>query len=464
MLPTPCQASSSCARESTARPHRPSRPEDDPFNLAPVDVGTLAPGAIIRSREVELAFMGVVPQKLSAWQLLYRSTDLNGNPEAAITTVLLPEGADPTQPRPLLAYQCAIDAISSKCFPSYAFRRGARSWGAVPPFEFMVIAGILRRGWAVSIADHEGLDGRFGAAREPGYRVLDGLRAALAFEPIGLDASTPIGIMGYSGGGMASSWAVEMAAEYAPELNIVGAALGAPVGDPGQTFIRLNGGPYAGLPAMVVAGLRGGYPGLATVIDRHATGDGLRKLQQLQAITTVSALIKYRNNDFDDYLDTPLADVLATPEVRHVFEDLRLGHRAPACPLLVVQGRHDRMIHVDDVDAQVARYVDGGAAVQYIRDRASGHISLQPLATPLMLRWLSDTFAGRPVPAGTNTVRSVAFSRRSLRGYLAMVAAAMRTWFARPHRQATACDVAFGDSRPSAPRSVIQPLKQARGA
>lgn len=47
---------------------------------------------------------------------------------------------------------------------------------------------------------------------------------------------------------------------YAPELPIVGAVLGSPVGDPGEAFIKLNGGSFAGPPALVVAGLCQAYP------------------------------------------------------------------------------------------------------------------------------------------------------------------------------------------------------------
>ncbi len=411
---------------------RPLRPDFDPFYEPPAGYEALAAGTILRSREVELAFLGRLPQKVQAWQVLYRTCDLNGLPEATVTTLLLPAGAEPGERRVLVAYQCAIDAVSDVCFPSYALRRGARAAGSVPQMELLVLAGVLRRGWVVSVADHEGRRGFFGAAREPGYRALDGVRAALSFAPLGLSPDTQVGVVGYSGGGMASAWAAEMAPDHAPELNLVGAALGAPVGDPGQTFIRLNGGRYAALPALVVAGLRHIYPGLGKVISEHANLEGIRKLKELETLTTVQALHRFRHNDFDDYIDAALADVLATPEILEVFDDLRMGHRTPTCPLLVVQGTHDQMIHVDDVDSLVERYVDRGATVSYVRDRVSEHISLQPIATPAMLDWLADRFAGKPVATGTRTVVSLALSVASLRGYVAMGLAAAKVLLRRP--------------------------------
>lgn len=424
MTVAPSPADSAAPHAAEARPLRPSV---DPFYDAPTGLGLLAPGTVIRSRRVRLAFLGLVPQgRLSAWQLAYRSTDLHGRPEVAVTTVVVPRDRASDEPARMIAYQCAIDAVSDRCFPSYALRVGARAWGALPPFELMIIASLLDRGFVVSIADHEGRSGSFGAPREPGHRVLDGIRAVTAFAPLELEPTTPVGLFGYSGGGMASAWAAEMAPEYAPELRLVGAVLGSPVGDPGEAFLKLNAGPHAGLPALVVAGLRHVYPGLARVIRQHTNLEGRRRLDALEQLTTMGAVLRYAYDDFDDYLDAPLADVLATPEVLEVFNDLRLGNRIPGCPVLVAQSVHDQMIDVADVDAFVERYVDGRAEVLYLRDRLSEHISLMILGLPTMLGWLDDRFAGKVPETGIRTVTSLATSPRSWPGFARLLLGAAK--------------------------------------
>ncbi|MBU1801464.1 MAG: lipase family protein [Actinobacteria bacterium] len=409
---------------------RPARPGDDPFYDAPDDLARLVPGAIVRSRQVRVAFLGLVTQRrLTAWQLAYRSTDLHGRAEVAVTTVLVPREHDPKRPQQLVAYQCAIDAVSDRCFPSYALRPGARAWGALPQFELMIIAGLLDKGYVVSLCDHEGRNGYFAAPREPGYRVLDGIRAATAYPPTGMTRDTPVGLIGYSGGGMASAWAAEMARDYAPEIPIVGAVLGSPVGDPGEAFIKLNGGLNAGLPALVVSGLRHAYPGLGEVVRRHTHADGIRRLDRLQEMTTVEAVVRYAFDDFDDFVDPPLADVLAEPEVIEVFDDLRLGVTAPQCPVLVLQSVHDQIIDVADVDGQVARYVEAGVEVSYLRDRLSEHISLMILGLPTMLTWLERRFQQDPAPVTTRTrtVTSTALSPRAWPGFVRMLGAAAKT-------------------------------------
>jgi alpha-beta hydrolase superfamily lysophospholipase len=237
----------------------------------------------------------------------------------------------------------------------------------------------------------------WGAPYEPGYHVLDGLRAALSSERLGLSPNAPIGLWGYSGGGLASAWAAEMSGTYAPELNIVGAVLGSPVGDLGHTFRRLNGTLMSGLPALVVAALADIYPELDRVIQEHATEEGKALLQRLHQMTTAEAVIRMAGKNIGDMLDQPLEQILDTPEVRHVFEDIKLGAAVPTPPVLIVQAVHDQLISVEDIDALVDAYSAGGADVTYHRDMLSEHLLLHPLSAPMTLRWLRDRFAGRPL-------------------------------------------------------------------
>ncbi len=291
--------------------------------------------------------------------------------------------------------------MSSRCFPSYALRRRAKALGSVSQLEYFLIAAAVAEGWAVSVPDHEGLKGLWGAPYEPGYRVLDGIRAALSSERLGLSAGpsakAPIGLWGYSGGGLASAWAAEMCGAYAPELDIVGAVLGSPVGDLGHTFRRLNGSFLAGLPALVVAALAHTYPDLDRVISEHANEEGRALLESLEKMTTVEAVLRMAGKDMGDYLDEPLEDILSTPEVTYVFDQIRLGAAVPTPPVLLVQAVHDYLIDVDDIDALADAYSSGGARVTYHRDAFNEHMLLHPLSAPMTLRWLTDRFNRRPL-------------------------------------------------------------------
>jgi pimeloyl-ACP methyl ester carboxylesterase len=378
---------------------RPVLPRDDRFYVPPPGYEHAEPGTVLRTRDVELGFLGLIPQKFYATQLLYRTTDRNGAPEATVTTVLVPTERDPVKACPLVSYQCAIDAVTDRCFPSYAMRRGAFAPGALAQFEFLLIAAALAEGWAVSVPDHEGTHGIWGAPYEPGYRILDGLRAATRTERLGISPESPVGLWGYSGGGLATAWAAETCAEYAPEINIVGAVLGSPVGDLGNTFKRLNGSFFAALPTMVIAALSHVYPELKRVIDRHATEEGRSLLASAETMTTAVAVIRLMHKDIDSFIDRPLEEILAEPEVQFVFDDIKLGKATPAPPVLVVQAVHDKIVSVGDIDELTESYRSGGASVTYHRDSFSEHMLLHPMSAPMTLRWLRDRFAGRPLSA-----------------------------------------------------------------
>ena len=383
--------------EDLQRRVRPLLPSDDPFYQPPPGYQHAAPGTVLRSRDVELAFLGLVPQRITATQLLYRTTDLNGRPEATVTTVILPAERAEGEVCPLLSYQCAIDAMTSRCFPSYALRRRARALGSIAQLELLLVNAALAEGWAVSVPDHEGLHGLWGAPFEPGYRVLDGIRAALSSERTALSPEAPVGLWGYSGGGLASAWAAEMVGEYAPELDIAGGVLGSPVGDLGNTFRRLNGGLFSGLPALVVAALAHTYPELDRVIKEHTNEEGQTLLEELEKMTTAEAVVRMVGKNMGDYLDEPLEATLSRPEIAHVFDSIRLGAAVPTPPVLIVQAVHDYLIDVNDIDTLADAYSAGGADVTYHRDAFNEHMFLHPLSAPMALRWLTDRFAGRPI-------------------------------------------------------------------
>ena len=229
--------------------------------------------------------------------------------------------------------------MSSRCFPSYALRRRAKALGSLSAAGALLIAAAVAEGWAVSVPDHEGPEGMWGAPYEPGFRVLDGIRAALSSERFGLSPSAPIGLWGYSGGGLASAWAAEMCGDtrrnwtssaryWAPLL----ATLATP--SAGSTAASCPG-----LPAMVVAALAHTYPGLDKVIKEHTNAEGREVLERWKTMTTVAAVIRMAGKNMGDYLDEPLEDILSTPEVTARLREHQAGRRGTGAADLDRAGR-----------------------------------------------------------------------------------------------------------------------------
>lgn len=409
----------------------PLPPSEDPFCIPPSGYAAASPGTVLRSREVRLAFLGVVDQPVTAYQLLYRTTDMHGAPQATLTTLILPADGRRGVQRPVLSYQCAIDAVTSRAFPSYVLRGQADVWGGFPPLEYPLIARALNNGWAVLVPDHEGQWGSWVAPREPGYCVLDGIRAAQSFEPAGFSSSAPVALWGYSGGGLATGWAAELWADYAPELNVVGAVLGSPVGDPGEVLRDLNGTLFAGLAALGLAALNREHPRLRRIVKAHVDLAGQALLTGMESVSTIGAVARFCLRRFDDYFDRPLDSILAMPAVVELFDELRLGQTAPAMPLLVLQATGDQVINVRHIDALVAEYRDRGAQVTYLRDRLSDHFVLHPVSAPLALNWIADRFADKPVSRSVTRAGALLLSPHTIAGLARLGATALKVALGR---------------------------------
>ena len=104
-------------------------PSQDAFYTQPANISSYAPGDVINSRSIPTNLNGLLsggpsPSIKAAYQYLYRTNDSLGNAIAAVTTLLVPYGADPSK---LLAYQTAYDSANNDCSPSYAFQAGANT-------------------------------------------------------------------------------------------------------------------------------------------------------------------------------------------------------------------------------------------------------------------------------------------------------------------------------------------------
>lgn len=382
----------------------PVQPSVDDFCRAPDGFESTAPGTILRDRPVQLASYSALPFNAQAWQLLYRTTDLAGKPMASVTTVILPAGAPPAGGRPLLSYQMATDSIDPGCAASVAMQPGSGLEAFTSQGQMTFVGQALQRGWAVSVPDHEGPAPRVGTPREPGYVVLDGVRAAEQFAPLGLSgARTPVGLWGYSGGGLASAWAAQVQPTYAPELNVRGFALGSPSPDPAAVVHRLNGTPWAGLQTMVLASTRELFPDAAREIDARLTPAGRAALAAPADQCLASTLVTNLFRDNTGYWTVPLTELLQVPAVAAAVEETKLGGTAPTAPVYLYSGVNDEIVPVATVDRLAETYCAGGTPLTYRRDEASLHATLIMTGAADALNWLGDRIDGVPSAPGCDT-------------------------------------------------------------
>ena len=177
----------------------PTLPSSDPFYSYSGPLGQIAPGTVLRQRTVTIAESGN-GTPISATQVLYRTTGQLGQPTATVATIL----RSATQPlvTKLVSYQTAYDALGSQCDPSYTLQGGNSSY-ATAQDEEQIIVGYLSAGDTVVVPDYEGVRLDWAAGQESGYGTLDGIRAAENLLSLP-QASTPVGMVGYSGGSIAT--------------------------------------------------------------------------------------------------------------------------------------------------------------------------------------------------------------------------------------------------------------------
>jgi len=369
---------------AAAAPLYPS-PDPDPFYWAPPDLAHHGDGDVLRARLVPATgFPGA-----TAWQLLFRSQNSAGGPIAAMTTVLLPLGGGMN--RPLLSYQAFINSLGTQCAPSHTLFNGQ-----LP--EATALNLFLSRGWAVAVPDHLGPTSAYGAAQLGGRLTLDGIRAAKRFPSAGLGGS-PVGMMGYSGGGMATSWAAALAPKYAPELPIVGAAQGGVPVNLGQLAldVGLRPSPLFGLGFASAMGLEREYPK-----DMHFSqflnpiGWSLRGRMANSCVDSIigaGAGLSLEQIGRPGVLD---ADD-ATKNVLHE-NSLDMFAGVPRTPIYEWHGGNDQ-VSVPLARQLAGRYCHSGDRVLFDVIPGADHGTAILPGASRAVNYLADRFAGIPAPS-----------------------------------------------------------------
>ena len=373
-------------------------PDKDPFYTPPAGYKALPNGSVLASRKINAEFLtpflstAVVSQygimaakflptitqlqnlKINAYQVLYKSTDSHDQPVAEAATVLVPQGSwTGGGTRPLISYQLDEDSVTASCEPSYTLRTGllAQQGGAgtAGQFEVSLSLAALLQGYALVYADYEGPQSQWIAGLQEGHAVLDGIRAVLDYAPAGLAAKTPVGLWGYSGGAGATGWAAEQAQMYAPELNIVGAAIGAnPNADLAKMYLRNDGTLVDGLLVMAIVGLDRAFPEAG--IDSYLNAAGQKLLAGAQNECTIQAAITYAfTGPIENYTINPAVKIPDSAPGHIIFPANSLVNQPliPTMPLLNYHDEFDELVPVAADDELALKYCQAGASVEVVR-------------------------------------------------------------------------------------------------
>jgi hypothetical protein len=195
----------------------------------------------------------------------------------------------------VISYQSAYDSLNQNDEPSYAISGGVTLGGLVPNVELAVFGPFLAEGYTVIVPDTEGQRADFAACPEQGMNTLDALRAV--FSPsstVGLPDEGKVAMLGYSGGAIATEWAAELAATYAPGVNprMIGAAMGGLLVDPAHNLHYVEGTWFwGGVLPMALVGIARAFEDDFTP---YLTPTGVTVFNEMQTTSIVDVLGRYK--------------------------------------------------------------------------------------------------------------------------------------------------------------------------
>jgi hypothetical protein len=387
-------------------------PQQDPFYAytGVTPLGQIAPGAVLKTRTLAYHVVGLsIP--VEAVQLLYRTTGILGQPTVNVTSVLEPPLRLGTPD--VVSYQSFYDSLSSADEPSYAISGGLTLGGLIPNVEAALIVPALLAGSAVVVPDTEGENADFAAGPEYGMNTLDSLRAAIASPFTGLAGNTKIGILGYSGGAIATEWAAELAPTYAPDVNrrLVGAAFGGVLVDPAHNLTYLSGSLlWSGVLPMALIGIaRSFHVDLTAYLNAY----GLALENELQGASIINALGAYPGLTYSELVQPQYANPVTIPFYVTAANHLIMGTGGtPTVPLLIDQGANgtldgtaantpgigpgDGVMVTGDVRTLAREYCARGVTVQYNEYDLLDHLGTAAAWIVDTTSWLTARFAGLP--------------------------------------------------------------------
>ena len=344
-------------------------------------------GSVIRTQQIYGS-----PWGSTAYRVLYRSTGLQGQPIAVSGVAVIPQTPAPTGGYPVIAWAHPTTGVADKCAPSLSIVNDV--FDTIPGLDAMV-----KRGFAVAATDYPGL----GTAGDHPYlvgisearAVLDSVRAVRQLAA----ASSRFAVWGHSQGGHAALWTGELAAQYAPELQVVGVTAAAPASLLGQLFDDdLGTDAGKGLTALTLWAWSHIYDlRLASVVESEditsVAAIGAECLAGfVDLVTDVSALAHINQGKFLTH------DPVTTPPWSTIITENTPGKLPAGAPVFIAQGTADTVVDPPVTTKFAIELCAQGVPVTFHRVTDATHTVIAKVSATAAVDWMAKRFAGEPAP------------------------------------------------------------------
>jgi hypothetical protein len=342
----------------------------DEFYVVPEDLPPGEPGQLIRVQHVSS------DAESTTLRIMYHSRDAQGRDRAVTGILTHPNEAPPEGGWPVVTLGNGTVGLRSQCALS---RRGNRA----PTFG---VAGVG------VVTDYVGL-GPVGEIHpylsrpSEGQSMIDAVRAARALPEAG--AGLRWLAIGHSQGGHAALSTHELAAGYAPELELLGTVSLAPA----AMFDRT----YGVLDEIVTRIV--GVMGLYGAASEHSEIDP----DDYVGPATAAASAVFENGCLDDIINAFLpipaaefwvADPVVTEPARSIILENDVGNVRVDAPLLLVGGTADDRVVVERVRDLFARLCGVGQVTEYLEIEGANHGNEYALAADRIEAFLAERLTG----------------------------------------------------------------------
>ncbi len=374
-----------------------------------------SPGDVIRSEPLRLVYEP--SGQLGSWvatatRIMYRSTDARGDPNAVTGTYFEPDNPWPgAGPRPLIAFAPGTQGQGDQCAPSRMFSQSIHFSSGLDitlGYEELFVATMVARGFAVVVTDYDGLGtpgmhtyvNRLAEA----HAVLDAARAAKQLPGTSLEPNGPVALWGYSQGGGASAAAVELAPQYAPDIDIVGAYVGAPPANLLDLLPYLDGSILVGVAGYLINGVIQAYPEAAQAIHDKLTIYGEDLLSKTKDQCVAETALTFGFHHLFEYFNEDPAQALSGEPFRSLLDLQRIGRLKPTAPVFIDSNRFDPLVPWTGANQLGRDWCAQGVDVQFWTNEQPpflNKLDVNHVLTPLVdgersMQWIADRFNGLP--------------------------------------------------------------------
>ncbi|MGH9920151.1 MAG: lipase family protein, partial [Nitrososphaerales archaeon] len=354
----PSGPSAATGSSTTGPASGPLLPTADPFYRWSGSLAHDTPGTILRTRALAVDEAGGPATPVKATQLLYVTTDELGSRTVSVVSVLQPLNEVASAATRLVSYQNPYDALGAKCDPSYTLQVGTE--GQLP-----LALRYVEAGDTVVISDYEGEDLAEGVGQQYGYETLDAIRAAEKWLGVP-ENTTPVGMVGYSGGSIATEFASELAPHYAPDLDIVGVAEGGVPVDPfhNLAYVDHPGSSWTWVIPVHLKGVARAFD--IRDLDKYLTPRGIAAIEADQT----ACVGGFTGLTTEQMFKAPYRDIEKVPVFVRIFDRLIMSRSGtPRSPLFIGVGQSDptgdTVIVTKDVQELAYTYCHRGVAVEF---------------------------------------------------------------------------------------------------